>query len=121
MLSQDEGRGVDAECLEEATDVQLDKELPEEKVDPPDKVFSPMDEVFRSNDIRCKTTARESGPTCLTKICARDGRGDSCGKHYCPRVKIKKKWTLLVNGEQIEIEIEIDRAVQCLENRLPPT
>jgi len=93
VLSQDKGRGVDAECLEGATEVQLDKELPEEKVDPPD-------DMFRSRDIRYKNIVCESGPTCIVKKCARDGRGDSCGKHYCPRVKIRDKWTLLVNGEQ---------------------
>ena len=79
MLSQDKGQGVGAECLEGATEVQLDKELPEEKVDPLDKVFG------AGTDIRCKNIVRESGPTCIVKKCARDGRGDSCGKHYCQR------------------------------------
>ena len=78
MLSQDKGQGVGAECLEGATEVQLDKEPPEEKV-------VPLDVVFGGIDIRCKNIARESGPTCVIRICARDGRGDSCGKHYCQR------------------------------------
>ena len=74
MHSQDKGHGVSEECLEGATEVQLDKELPEEKPDPLDKVFS------AGTDIRCKTIKCESGPACIRRICARDGKGDSCGK-----------------------------------------
>ena len=55
---------------------------------------------FPATDVRYKATQCESGSTCVSRKCARDGKGDSCRKHYCPRSKIKIKWTFLVREEQ---------------------